>query len=61
MNFPRWHLLTGLAVYYYIVFVERLRLYIKSTTTKRSGAIQSKLVWSGALTLPQIEMSAKGD
>lgn len=56
-----WHLLTGLAVYYYIVFVERLRLYIKSTTAKRSGAIQAKLVWSGALTLPQIEMSAKED
>jgi len=40
MNFPRWHLLTGLAVYYYIVFVERLRLYIKSTSAK--DQVQSK-------------------
>jgi dihydroceramidase len=54
-----WHIFTGLGVYYYIVFIEYLRLYIQA---QRKGANASGmvLVWRSAYSLPYVETIKEG-
>ena len=52
----RWHILTGFGVYYYVVFIEYLRLCIPTPSEsiqKKRGAI---LIWPSIFSLPRVEL-----
>lgn len=51
-----WHILTGFGVYYYVVFIEYLRLCIPTpseSNQKKRGAI---LIWPSIFSLPRVEL-----
>ncbi|KUJ19150.1 alkaline phytoceramidase [Mollisia scopiformis] len=50
-----WHIFTGLGVYYYVVFIEYLRLYIRAQRQPGGRKTQIVLVWRSTLSLPHIE------
>ncbi|SRR6266536_958731 len=50
----RWHVLTGLGVFYYITFIEYLRLTL-DTNIQRDGQID--LIWPGIFSLPHLEVN----
>ncbi|KAG9241676.1 ceramidase [Calycina marina] len=52
-----WHIFTGIAVYYDIVFIEYLRLYMTSRNTKSPRNF--KLIWSNRYTLPHMQIDQK--
>jgi hypothetical protein len=55
----RWHVLTGLGVFYYITFIEYLRLTL-DTNVQRDGQID--LIWPGTFSLPHLEVKhGKGE
>src|SRR4051794_7891209 len=51
----RWHVFTGIGVYFYVVFIEYLRLYIapQSKTTQENTIT---LVWPTRISLPRLEL-----
>lgn len=60
----RWHLLTGIGVYYDVVFIEYLRLYIANTKASAKDQTRINLVWPkffSTLTLPYIQTLSKED
>lgn len=55
-----WHIFTGLGVYYYVVFIEYLRLYIEKQESPEDGSSQIVLMWRSALSLPHVEVREQG-
>ncbi|KAH7348731.1 ceramidase [Rhexocercosporidium sp. MPI-PUGE-AT-0058] len=51
-----WHCLTGLGVYYYVVFIEYLRLCIPNPSVSGQKAGKAVLVWPGIFSLPRVEI-----
>ncbi|KAF8861305.1 alkaline phytoceramidase, partial [Acephala macrosclerotiorum] len=49
-----WHIFTGLAVYYYMVFIEYLRLYL-GRRGRDAESFNFILIWRSAFDLPHIE------
>jgi len=53
----RWHIFTGIGVYYDIVFIEYLRIYIASLESKSPQRFN--LIWKNTLSLPYIKVDHK--
>lgn len=51
----RWHICTALGVYYYMVFIEYLRLYL-GRRDKGVKGFNFILVWRSVLDLPRLEL-----
>ncbi|KAL2064069.1 hypothetical protein VTL71DRAFT_4563 [Oculimacula yallundae] len=51
-----WHCLTAIGVYYYVVFIEYLRLCIPNPSASNQKAGKAILVWPGAFSLPRVEL-----
>ncbi|KAG4442512.1 hypothetical protein IFR05_002012 [Cadophora sp. M221] len=51
-----WHMLTGLGVYYYVVFIEYLRLCITSPSVSNKKVQEAVLIWPSIFSLPRVEI-----
>ena len=56
-DWNRWHIFTGIGVYYDIVFIEYLRIYIASLNSKSPQRFD--LIWNSTLSLPYIKIHHK--
>ncbi|KAH6712060.1 ceramidase [Leptodontidium sp. MPI-SDFR-AT-0119] len=54
-----WHILTGLGVYYYVVFIEYLRLCITNPSVSDKKVQEAVLIWPGIFSLPRVEIVYK--
>ena len=51
----RWHIGSGLGVYYFIVLIEYLRLYLSKSTAVTGGA-EITMEWKSLFSIPKIEV-----
>jgi hypothetical protein len=56
-NDSRWHLLTGIGVYHYILLIEYLRLYLKSTNDDGASKVEIILVQKSRFSLQFLEIT----
>jgi dihydroceramidase len=57
----RWHILTGLGVYYFIVVIEYLRLYTSDPKLADQTNPHIVLSWTSALHLPYMQIFPRMD